>query len=87
MSQITWGRLSAADRDIVKAAVAEAGKVQRGLMAEADTKFLAEFKANPKISVNEADKAAFRRASASVVDIWKKKPFGDFVEQLVKAAG
>ena len=87
MSQITWGRLSAADRDIVKAAAAEAGKVQRGLMAEADTKFLAEFKANPKINVNEADKAAFRRASASVVDIWKKKPFGDFVEQLVKAAG
>jgi len=87
MSQITWGRLSAGDRDIVKAAVAEAGKVQRGLMGETDTKFLAEFKANPKIVLNEADKAAFRRASASVVEIWRKKPFGDFVDQLVKAAG
>ena len=34
-----------------------------------------------------ADKAAFRKASAGVVDTWKKKPFGDFVDQLVSAAG
>jgi tripartite ATP-independent transporter DctP family solute receptor len=87
MSQISWGRLSAADRDVVKAAAAEAGALQRKLMGEFDVKFMAEFKANPKITMNEADKAAFRRASASVVDNWRKKPFGDFVDQLVKAAG
>jgi tripartite ATP-independent transporter DctP family solute receptor len=86
MSQITWGRLSAGDKDIVKAAAAEAGALQRKLMGEADTKFHAEFKANPRLKLNEADKAAFRKASAPVVDAWMKKPFGDFVGQLVKAA-
>lgn len=86
VSQITWNRLPPADRDIIKAAAAEATTLQRRLMGEADIRFAAEFKANPKIKLNDADKAAFRRASASVVDNWTKKPFGDFVSQLVKAA-
>lgn len=87
VSQITWGRLSAADKDIVKAAAAQAGALQRRMMAEADARFLAEFKTNPKLKLNDADKSAFRKASASVVESWKKKPFGDFVDQLVKAIG
>lgn len=87
MSQITWNRLPAADRDVIKAAAAEAGALQRQMFGETEAKFTAEFKANPAIKMNEADKAAFRKASASVVDLWKKKPFGDFVEQLVKAVG
>jgi tripartite ATP-independent transporter DctP family solute receptor len=86
ISQITWARLSTADKDLVKAAAAEAGKLQRGLMNDADVKFLAEFKANSALSVNQADQEAFRKASAKVADEWRKKPFGDFVDQLVKAA-
>ena len=86
MSQITWGRLAAKDRDIVMEAAAAATALQRQLLAETEAKFTAEFKANPNIKVNDADKAAFRAASASVVEIWRKKPFGDFVDQLVKAA-
>jgi tripartite ATP-independent transporter DctP family solute receptor len=86
MSNISWAKLAAADKDIVKAAAAEAGALQRKIMGDADAKFLGEFKANAKLKVNEADKAAFRKATASVVDTWKKKPFGDFVAQLVKAA-
>lgn len=87
MSNITWGRLSAADRDIVLEAAAVAGALQRKMLGESEAKFAADFKANPALKINEADKAAFRKASASVVDAWKKKPFGDFVEQLVKAVG
>jgi TRAP-type transport system periplasmic protein len=87
MSQISVGKLSAADLAIVKAAAKEATALQRKLMGEADAKFGAEFKANPNLKLNEAEKAAFRKASAGVVDAWKKKPFGDFIGQLVQAAG
>lgn len=86
MSQISVGKLSAADLAIVKAATAEATALQRKLMGEADARFNAEFKANPNLKLNEADKAAFRKASVGVVDAWKKKPFGDFVGQIVQAA-
>jgi tripartite ATP-independent transporter DctP family solute receptor len=86
MSNITMNRLQPADRDIIRAAAKEATALQRKLMGEADTKFHTEFKANANLKLNEADKAAFRKASAGVVDAWKKKPFGDFVDQLVKAA-
>jgi TRAP-type transport system periplasmic protein len=87
MSNITLGKLQPADKDLVRAAAKEATTLQRKLMGDADTKFAGEFKANDKLKLNEADKAAFRKATAGVVDTWKKKPFGDFVEQLVKAAG
>lgn len=87
MSQITWGRLTPADKDIIKAAAAEAGALQRKMLDEGEAKLFTEFKANPAIKMNNADKAAFRKASASVVDAWRKKPFGDFVDQLVKAVG
>lgn len=87
MSAITWNRLAPADRDVIKAAATEAGALQRQMLADGEAKLFTEFKANPAIKMNDADKAAFRKASASVVDIWKKKPFGDFVDQLVKAVG
>jgi tripartite ATP-independent transporter DctP family solute receptor len=86
ISQITWTRLPAADRDLVKAAAKEAGDLQRKLFQEAEAKHHADFKANPKLAINEVDAKAFREASAKVVDIWKAKPFGDFVGQLVEAA-
>ncbi|MBL8589930.1 MAG: TRAP transporter substrate-binding protein [Methylobacteriaceae bacterium] len=87
VSNITLGRLQPADRDIVRAAAGEATALQRKLMGEADARFNEEFKANPKLKLNEADKAAFRKGTATVVDAWRKKPFGDFVDQLVKAVG
>jgi tripartite ATP-independent transporter DctP family solute receptor len=86
MSQITWMRLSPADRDVVKATAKEAGELQRKLFLDAETKFANEFKANSKLQVNEANQAAFREASAKVYDTWKAKPFGDFVDRLAKAA-
>ncbi len=86
MSQITWMRLSPADREVVKATAKEAGELQRQLFLDAETKFANEFRANPKLQVNEADMAAFREASAKVYDGWKAKPFGDFVDRLAKAA-
>ncbi len=86
ISQITWTRLPAADRDIVKACAKEAGDLQRKLFQEAEAKHFADFKANPKLAINEVDTKAFREASAKVADIWKAKPFGDFVAKLIQAA-
>ncbi|MBQ0821380.1 TRAP transporter substrate-binding protein [Microvirga terrae] len=86
MSQITWTRLPAADREIIKAAAKEAGDLQRKLFAENEAKFNSEFRANPKLAVNEVDKPAFREASAKVVDTWRAKPFGEFVDRLAKTA-
>lgn len=86
MSQITWTRLPAADREVIKAAAKEAGDLQRKLFQDAKAKHFADFKANPKLAINEVDTAAFREASAKVVDIWRAKPFGDFVDKLAKAA-
>lgn len=86
MSQTTWARLSPADRDVIKASAKEAGDLQRKLFLDTETRLAGEFKANPKIEINQADQAAFREASASVVDAWKAKPFGDFVDRLSKTA-
>ena len=86
MWKIPWPRLSAPDREIIRIAAKEAGDLQRKLFAENEAKFNAEFRANSNLAVNEVDKAAFREASAKVVDPWRGKPFGDFVDKLVKAA-
>ena len=55
-------------------------------MQESDAKVLAEFRANPKLTINEADQDAFRAATAPVLDKWEQKPFGDFVKRLRAAA-
>ena len=85
VSQITWNKLSAADREIIKATATETGLLQRKLFAENESKYLTEFKANPNLAINEVDKSAFREASAKVYDTWRAKPFGDFVDKLVKS--
>ena len=64
----------------------EAGDLQRKLFAENEAKYNGEFRANPKLAVNEVDRPAFREASAKVIDTWRAKPFGDFVERLAKTA-
>lgn len=84
-SQISWARLGK-DKDIVIAAAEEATLMQRGLLADQDARFAKEFAANPKLTVNDVDKPAFQKATAPVVEVWKAKPFGDFVARLVAQA-
>lgn len=82
MSTAAWGRLSEADRKIVKDAAAEAQPYQRKSMADSEVQFLAEFKKMPSIQMNNVDTAPFKRATEIVWDDWEKKPFGDFVKKL-----
>ncbi|MDF2997239.1 MAG: C4-dicarboxylate transporter [Xanthobacteraceae bacterium] len=84
-SQITWARLGA-DKELVLTAAAEATTLQRKLMAEQEARFFKEFSENPKLAINEVDKPAFQAATSKVVDTWRAKPFGDFVDRLVAAA-
>jgi TRAP-type transport system periplasmic protein len=86
MSQISTRKVKPNELDIIKTAAKEAGALQRKLMTETDAKLLAEYKANPKVAVNEPDRAAFQAATASVVDNWRKKPFGEFVGKVAAAA-
>ena len=86
MSQIGSYKLNEAQRKAVQEAATEAGQIQRRLMVEADQKYLAEFKANPDIKVNDVDREAFRAATAPVIESWRQKAFGDFVSQVVEAA-
>jgi len=85
MSKIAQARLGA-DLEAVKAAAKEAGDLQRKLSNQKSAEVLANFKKNPAVEVVEVDQAAFRKATASVADAWKKKPFGDFVAQVEAAA-
>ena len=86
MSQIAQRKVKAPEIEIIKAAAKEAGVLQRRLMVETDMKLLADYKANAAVVVNEPDRAAFRAATASVVEKWKAKPFGAFVGQVADAA-
>jgi TRAP-type transport system periplasmic protein len=86
MSQIGWARLTPEQQAAVQEAATEAGQLQRQLMKEADQKLLAEFQANPDLKVNEVDRAAFKEATAPVIEAWQKKDFGDFVTRVVDAA-
>jgi tripartite ATP-independent transporter DctP family solute receptor len=87
ISQIAMARIGEAERTALSEAAKEAGELQRGLMREADEKYLAEFKGNNALSINEVDRAAFQEATAGVAEAWKAKPFGDFVGRLIAAAG
>jgi len=86
MSRMAQGRLKDDERQAVAQAAKEAGELQRGLMRDADKKYLAQFKADGSLKVNEVDRAAFKKATEPVAAAWKAKPFGDFVEQLLAAA-
>jgi tripartite ATP-independent transporter DctP family solute receptor len=86
MAHLTWARLPAVDREIIQAAAKEAGDLQRTLFAANEAKYQTEFRADPKLAVNDVDAVAFREASAKVIDIWRAKPFGDFVDRLAKSA-
>jgi tripartite ATP-independent transporter DctP family solute receptor len=86
LSQIGAAKLTDTQRAAVQEAAVQAGEMQRGLMVEADKNYLAEFRANSALKVNEVDRAAFEAATAPVIEAWRQKPFGDFVGQVVEAA-
>ena len=86
LSQVGAAKLNDTQRAAVQEAAVEAGEMQRGLMVEADKNYLAEFRANPALKVNEVDRPAFEAATAPVIEAWRQKPFGDFVGQVVEAA-
>lgn len=81
-SKAAWGRLSEADRKLIKEAAEEAKKVQRQASFDAEQKLVAEFKKMPSIEMNTVDLAPFKKVTEVVWDNWEKKPFGDFVKML-----
>ncbi|MGR8927317.1 TRAP transporter substrate-binding protein (plasmid) [Rhizobium leguminosarum] len=85
MSKIAQARLGP-DLEAVRAAAKEAGALQRKLSNEKAAEVLEKFKKNSAVEVVEVDREAFVKATASVADTWKKKPFGDFVAQVEAAA-
>jgi TRAP-type transport system periplasmic protein len=85
-SRIAWGKFTEADRKLITEVAREATEHNRQLMQESDAKVLAEFRANSKLTINEADQDAFRAATAPVLDKWEQKPFGDFVKRLRAAS-
>ena len=87
MSQFAQAKVTAEQLEIIKAAAKEAGDLQRKLMAEADVTLLAEFKANPDVVVNEPDRAPFQAATAGVIEKYKGESYGDFVTEVLAAAG
>ena len=84
MSQFAAAKLNEAQRKAVQEAATEAGQMQRRLMAESDDKYLAEFKTNPEVKVNEVDREAFKAATAPVIEKWKAE-YSDLVTQLLSA--
>ncbi|CUX71813.1 MULTISPECIES: TRAP transporter substrate-binding protein [Agrobacterium] len=81
MSKIAQARLGA-DLEAVRAAANEAGDLQRKLSAEKDAQVLANFKSSAAVEVTEVEHEAFVKATVSVAENWKKKPFGDFVSKI-----
>ena len=57
------------------------------LWPRADVKLLAEFKANPDVVVNEPDRPTFQAATAGVIEKYKGESYGDFVTEVLAAAG
>lgn len=85
MSKIAQARVGK-DLGAVRAAAKEAGELQRKLSNDKAAEVLAKFKQNSAVEVVEVDHEAFVKATASVADTWKKKPFGDFVAEVEAAA-
>ncbi|MDP9858255.1 TRAP transporter substrate-binding protein [Agrobacterium tumefaciens] len=85
MSKIAQGRVGS-DMEAIQTAAREAGELQRRLSTQKAAEVLASFKGNAAIEVSDVDRAAFIKATAPVYDLWKAKPFGDFVSQIEAAA-
>ncbi len=86
MSKRTWEKLSAADQKAVMDSALEATTLQRKLSVEADQKLVAELKAKGAL-INNANKAAFEKATSNVDDIWMAKAdIGAFVKKVIAAS-
>jgi tripartite ATP-independent transporter DctP family solute receptor len=86
MSRMAQGRIGEPERKAIEEAAREAGQEQRNLMRDGEARYLAQFEADSKITVNKVDRVAFKQATAGVAQRWKDKPFGDFVSSLLAAA-
>jgi tripartite ATP-independent transporter DctP family solute receptor len=86
VSRIARARINDADWRLLMDAMKEAEAMNRRIMVESDTTLLAEFKGNANVAVNEANQAAFRTATAGVLDAWERRPFGEFVREVRRAA-
>ena len=86
MSKRTWEKLSAADQKAVMESALEATTLQRKLSVEADQKLVAELKSKGAL-INNANKAAFEKATSNVDDIWMAKAdIGAFVKKVITAS-
>ena len=85
MSKRTWDRLSDADRKAVQEASKAATDLQRKLSKESDDSLVADLKGKG-VQVDTVDKAAFQRATTSVITKWEASDIGAFVKQVVAAA-
>jgi TRAP-type transport system periplasmic protein len=85
MSKRTWDRLSDGDRKAVQDAATEATTLQRKLSKEADDSLVAELKSKG-VQIDNADKAAFQRATAGVITKWEASPIGPYVKKVVAAS-
>ena len=85
MSKASWNRLNADEKKIIKDTGMEACALQRDLIDKEDVKLLADYKANPKVTVTEVDQKLFQTATASVYEKWEKQ-WPDFVKRLRAAA-
>ena len=85
-SEIVWKTMAKADQDAFMESLAEATKFQFNLQDEQESALLKEYKANPKLAVNNVNRPAFIKATEKVVTDWRAKPVGPFVDLLVKEA-
>jgi TRAP-type transport system periplasmic protein len=86
MSKRTWDKLTDTDKKAVMESAAEATKLQRQLSQESDAKLIGELRAKGAL-INNADKAAFEKATSNVDDVWMAKTdIGPFVKKVIAAA-
>ena len=80
-----WESLDEATQTCVTQATAEAGKIQRAMVAASDAELRPKMEAEKAVFA-EADKAAYQAATQSVYDKYAKK-YPELVKALRKAAG
>jgi TRAP-type transport system periplasmic protein len=85
MNKRSYDALSEVQKKAVQEAALEATKLQRNLSMEADNKLIAELKAKGAV-INNANKAAFEKATANVDDKWMASPIGAYVKKVIAAA-
>jgi TRAP-type C4-dicarboxylate transport system substrate-binding protein len=86
VSRVARAKLNDADWRLIMDAMKEGEAMNRRIMVESDAKLLAEFRGMANVAVNEVNQAAFRTATAGVLDAWERRPFGEFVREVRRAA-